>query len=194
MKKQSIKTSFNHAFQTFNIIVFIISCLTVLSVNTFATETTGISQYRLGTGDNIQINVFDEPDLSITVLLGKSGIINLTFLNEIKVTGLTTRELEILITNGLKPDYIVNPSVQVSVIGYRPFFIDGEVNNPGGYPYQPGLNVSKAIALAGGSTERASLSSIFIIRATDKAQKKVKVSLNDNIYPGDIITIDESFF
>jgi len=162
--------------------------------NVMDTEIQVMSKYQLGSGDRVEISVFDETELSLVTLLGDTGIINYPFLGEIKLTGLTVKQVETLITNGLKGPYLVNPSVQVSVVEYRPFFIDGEINGPGGYPYQPGLNVSKAVALAGGFTERASKTSIYVIRANDKNQRKIKISLNDPIYPGDIINIKESFF
>ncbi len=164
------------------------------SSNFIGTEIQVMSKYQLGSGDKIEISVFDETELSLVTLLGDTGIINYPFLGELKLTGLTVKKVESIITKGLKGPYLVNPSVQVSVVEYRPFFIDGEVSNPGGYPYQPGLNVSKAVALAGGYTERASKTSIFVIRANDKSHKKVKMNQNSQIYPGDILEIEESFF
>jgi len=164
------------------------------SINLIDTEIQVMSKYQLGIGDRVEISVFDETELSLVTLLGDTGIINYPFLGELKLTGLTVKQVETLITEGLKGPYLVNPSVQVSVVEYRSFFIDGEINGPGGYPYQPGLNVSKAVALAGGFTERASKTSIYVIRANDKSQKKIKISLNDPVYPGDIIDITESFF
>jgi len=158
------------------------------------TKIQGMSKYKLGSGDRIEISVFDETELSIVTLLSDTGIINYPFLGELKLTGLTVKEVETLITKGLRGPYLVNPSVQISVVEYRPFFIHGEVNNPGGYPYQPGLNVSKAVALAGGFTDRASKNNIYIIRASNKKEAKEKVSSSDPIYPGDIIDITESFF
>ncbi len=166
----------------------------MLPNNIMNTEIQEMSKYRLGSGDRIEISVFDETELSLVSLLSDTGIINYPFLGELKLTGLTVKEVEVTITNGLKGPYLVNPSVQVSVVEYRPFFIDGQINNSGAYPYQPGLNVSKAVALAGGFTERASKTKIYVIRASDKSQKKIKVSLNDPIYPGDIVNIEESFF
>ena len=150
--------------------------------------------YRLGSGDRIYIKVFDQDELSLEVLVGDSGTINYSYLNTIQIAGLTVSEVEKTIISGLKGDYLKDPNVQVSVVEYRPFFIDGEVNSPGGYPYQPGLTVRKAIALAGGFSERASKNKIFIIRATDTKQEKIKVSLDAPAYPGDILTINESFF
>ena len=68
------------------------------------------------------------------------------------------------------------------------------VERPGGYPFQPGLNVRKAVSLAGGFKERASLNKVFVVREGDPAQKPQKVDVNAEIGPGDTITVEESFF
>ena len=102
-----------------------------------------MSQYQLGSGDKINISVFGENDLSLEVRLPDVGTINYPFLGEVKLVGLTAAEVEQLIYTGLKGDYLINPSVSVTITEYRPFFIDGEVKRPGGYPYQPGLTVNK---------------------------------------------------
>ena len=177
-------------------IPFIISLflLLMMSTQSLFAQNLSMSNYQLGSGDSIQINVFGEDDLSLSTMLGDTGIINYPFLGEIKVTGLTVNQVIELITKGLKGDYLINPSVRVSITEYRQFFINGEVENPGGYAYQPGLNVNKAIALAGGMTERASNNGITIIRASDTKQAEIKAMLKDLIYPGDIIKVEESFF
>jgi protein involved in polysaccharide export with SLBB domain len=84
--------------------------------------------------------------------------------------------------------------VSVSIINYREFYISGEVNSPGGYPFQPGLTLDRAIALAGGLTERASKRRITIIRGGDKRETIEKAALNTTVKPGDTITIDQGFF
>jgi protein involved in polysaccharide export with SLBB domain len=89
---------------------------------------------------------------------------------------------------------LISPSVSVTVIQYRPFFIDGEVKKPGGYPYQPGLSVDKASALAGGYTERASKTKITIVRDISGLQSTLFAQPSDIVLPGDIITIQQSFF
>jgi polysaccharide export outer membrane protein len=68
------------------------------------------------------------------------------------------------------------------------------VEKPGAYPFQPGLNVRKAVSIAGGFKERASVNKIFIVRDKDAAHQPTKVDLNADIGPGDIITVEESFF
>ena len=144
------------------------------------------SDYQLGSGDKLQISVYGEEDLTLETTLSDSGVINYPFLGELKVVG--------LIVKGLKGDYLINPNVHVSILEYRPFFINGEVEKPGGYPFQPGLTISKAAALAQGFTERASENKIFIIRGDDTSQTKVKAELNTMLRPGDIVTVEQSFF
>src|SRR5256714_10039240 len=118
------------------------------------------SGYRLGPGDRIIIKVFGEEDLSMDFRLNDTGRLNYPFLGELVVQGLTVAELEQRITRGLRDSYLRNPAVTVSIAEYRPFFLYGEVQKPGGIPYQPRLTVERAIALGGGVTERASRSKI----------------------------------
>ena len=151
-------------------------------------------QYLLDSGDVIKITVFGEKDLSFQIRIPQKGIINYPFLGEINVTSLTASQLEALIYQGLKGDYLVSPSVAVTIEEYRPFFIDGEIKKPGGYAYQPGLSVNKAAALAGGFTERAAKGKIFIVREVAGQQVTLTVSTADPILPGDIITVQQRFF
>ena len=160
----------------------------------FQANAQSIAEYRLGSGDNIKITVFGQSDLSMELLLNDSGKIDYPFLGQIQAAGKTLAQLQQDIYTGLKGDYLVNPNVSVTIVEYRPFFIDGEVKKPGGYPFQPGLTVSKAAALAGGFTERASLSKIFIVRSNDPAQESVRVEPNGLVQPGDIITVRQSYF
>ncbi|MBL4680765.1 MAG: polysaccharide export protein [Pseudomonadales bacterium] len=149
--------------------------------------------YKLGSGDLINIVVFGELDLSLEVRLSDAGTVSYPFLGELKVNGLTSRDLEHLLTEGLKGDYLVEPRVNVSIKEYRQFFIAGEVANPGGFEYSPGLTLRKAIALAGGFTERASKSKMYVIAGSGN-DKKIQMSLGDLVKPGDTVTIEQSFF
>lgn len=150
--------------------------------------------YRLGVGDRLGISVLGEPDLTLEVIINDEGAINYPFLGEIRVAGSTLQSLRERITQGLKPDYLVDPRVTVQVILYRNFFVNGEVQKPGGFPWQPGMTVRKAAALAGGFTQRASRSRLSIIRDADITRQPVPVTIDAEVWPGDIITIDQSFF
>ncbi len=165
-----------------------------------ATSPTGaapssLSLYKLGVGDIISVRVFGEDDLSRDkVKVTDAGSVAYPVLGEIKVLGRTVAELERLVADGLRGRYLVNPRVSVTIEEYRQFFVDGQVGKTGGYPYQPGLNVAKAISLAGGLRERASVNKIFIIREGDKPQNRIKVDMSTEVRPGDILTVEESFF
>jgi polysaccharide export outer membrane protein len=153
----------------------------------------GDHNYRLGTGDLIQIQVHDEADLTLEARITDAGVIHYPFIGDIRVTGRTLAQLQEQITAGLRGDYLVDPKVSVSILDYRAFYINGEVKNPGGFPFKPGLTVHKAVALAGGLTERASSSKIYIIPESAPNQRK-QAGMNTPVGPGDIVTIEQSFF
>ena len=146
-------------------------------------------------GDVITIRVFGEDDLSREkVRLTDAGTIPYPVLGEVKALGLTIGAIEATITAGLTGRYLVNPRVSVTIEEYRPFYINGMVDKPGGYPFQPGLTVLKASSLAGGFKERASFSKITIIRENNPKAGPVKADINTPVNPGDTIFIEESFF
>jgi len=154
-----------------------------------------ISNYRLGSGDVVTIQVLGEEDLKREkIRLSDAATISYPILGEIKLFGKTIAELEALIRDGLKGRYLVNPQVTVTINEYRNFFINGQVEKPGGYPFIPGLTVRKAVSLAGGFKERASKDKIFVIRDDDRSQTAKRVDQNAVVHPGDIITVEESFF
>jgi protein involved in polysaccharide export with SLBB domain len=154
-----------------------------------------LSTYKLGSGDMISIRVLGEDDLKRErVRLSDAGTISFPVLGEIRVKGLTVGALEDYITKGLKGRYLLNPQVNITIDEYRNFFVNGMVEKPGGYPFAPGLTVRKAISIAGGFKERAARDKISIIRDDDPNQIPKKVDLNVAVQPGDILTIEESFF
>jgi len=153
-----------------------------------------LSNYQLGPGDRIKIAVYEEKDLTVETALTDAGTIAYPFLGEIKVSGMTVGQLSELIVRKLKGPYLINPKVSISVTQYRSFFIYGEVQKPGSYPYQPGLTVQRAVAIAGGFTERASRRAITLERERDPAHVQARVKLTNTVEPGDVITVEESFF
>lgn len=155
----------------------------------------GNSTYKLASGDVISINVFGETDLSFEELrLTDAGTFSYPFIGEVQGKGKTAAEIEQLLSEKLKGDYLVDPRVSVSVLKYREFFISGEVKTPGGYAFQPGLTLRRAVALAGGLTERASEQRITIIRDQDPKRKPEHATLDTQVLPGDTITIEQGFF
>ncbi|WP_448569563.1 polysaccharide biosynthesis/export family protein [Thalassotalea ganghwensis] len=152
------------------------------------------ANYKLGAGDQIEINVYGEPDLTTKVKIDKAGIISFPFLDDIQVIGQTTKSLEQHIRKGLLGDYLIDPQVTVTIVTYRPFFIHGEVKKPGGYPYQDDLTLDKAIALAGGLASRASTTDWKITREVDGSTITIQATVATLIQPDDIIKIEQSFF
>lgn len=151
--------------------------------------------YRIGPGDMLSITVFGEEDMSLKeVRVGTNGTISFALLGELKVNALTVRELEADLIRRLKQGYLKKPVITVSVLEYRLFYVNGEVKSPGGYNFVDGLTVQKAVALAGGFTERASKSKINLERETAPGHVQQNVGLNESVSPGDVITVGESFF
>lgn len=160
-----------------------------------APSSNGLSAYALGAGDVISIRVFGEEDFTKEkIRLTDAGTIFYPAVGEINIRGITLGELEQTIINGLRGRILVNPRVSVEINEYRPFFITGMVKSPGSFPFQPGLTVRRAASLAGGFHERASLRKIFLIRERDTSQTPERVELETPIGPGDLITVEESFF
>lgn len=153
-----------------------------------------ITAYTLGSGDKIRVTVFGHEDLSGEFEVDGSGNVSLPLIRNIKAEGLNVRQLEQAITERLSPDYLINPSVSVEVLNYRPFYIYGEVTKPGSYPFVNGMTVVTAVAMAGGFTYRARTSSVRIVRANDPARKAVVADKDTAVLPGDVIEVPERYF
>lgn len=149
--------------------------------------------YRLDTDDEVRITVFGHEDLSGQFVISGEGSLSFPLVGQIGAKGLTARELEVAVVDALKPDYLKNPSVNVEILTYRPFYILGEVNSPGSYAYVSGMKVINAVALGGGYTYRAKQNKVLIDRAGDES-RRVEASPETPVYPGDIIRVPERFF
>ena len=154
------------------------------------------SIYRLGSGDKLRITVFEEPDLSGEFEVDGSGYLALPLIGEIEGGGLNLRELEKRLESKYKGGYLINPRVNIEVINFRHFFIMGEVNNPGSYPYSSGLTVLNAVALAGGFTHRAKEETILIFRINAETEdtETIKAGQYTKVLPGDTLRVKERFF
>ena len=148
--------------------------------------------YRLAPGEKVAISVFGEDDLSMSVTLADDGVLKYPFLGDIRVSGLTVPELERAIADGLRGDYLINPEVTVTIQEFRHFFLNGEVNQPGSYEYQPGLTLEKALAIAGGLSPRAARGKIEVKRANSDSFERA--DMDDPVYAGDVINVPQSFF
>jgi protein involved in polysaccharide export with SLBB domain len=175
----------------YRVLVFLL--LTLLYAPYLAQAGDTRSGFALGTGDKVRIAVFGEPDLSVSEWVSARGTIPYPLLGELQVLGLTPSDLEHRIASRLKGPYLVDPKVTVSVDEYRPFFVMGQVNRPGSYPYSPGMTVRKAISFAGGFTDRASRGKIFL-SSEQAPQEERRVDESDAIGPGDTVIVKGSFF
>jgi len=150
--------------------------------------------YKLGPGDKIRITVFNQDDLSGEFTLDGNGQFSMPLIGTVNANGLTPVQLEALLVSRFKPDYLVNPRIFIQVGNYRPYYLMGEVNGRGAFPYQPGMTYLTAIAKAGGFTYRAKEDYVYVIRADDPTQTEIKLSVEEKVQPGDIIRIAERLF
>ncbi|MFO1086504.1 MAG: polysaccharide biosynthesis/export family protein [Reyranellaceae bacterium] len=151
--------------------------------------------YRLGSNDRVRIIVFGQPTLSGEFSVDGNGVMSYPLIGNIAAGGMTTAELQQTITRKLSPDYLVNPSVSVEVVTRRPFYVIGEVQKPGDYPFVTGITALNAVAMAGGFTYRARKND-FYIKRLNKEGKIVRVPANSGtmLRPGDTLEIRERFF
>lgn len=152
------------------------------------------NDYQLATDDVISVSVFNEPELTVNnAKISQTGTISVPLLGQVNISGKTITEVEELLTQLFQADYLKQPRVSVSMEEFRPFYINGEVDKPGSYPYRIGMTVQMAITIAGGFTERASKSSLLLL-PENSLNEPTRVTLNAEIQPGDVITVEESFF
>ena len=176
-------------------LVGLLMTLSSITITAQADEMQGNATYKLSSGDVIRISVFGEPDLSVAqVRLTDAGTFSYPFIGEVKAQGKTAVELERILVDALGSDFLVDPRVSISVLQYREFYMIGEAKQPGNYKYQPGLNLRRAIAMAGGLTERASTKRITVVRDQDVNRKPQRINLDAPVLPGDTINIDQGFF
>jgi polysaccharide export outer membrane protein len=152
-------------------------------------------EYRLGPGDMVRIITYGEDPLTGEFRVSDQGTIALPLAGTVKASGRTPRELEDAVAGALKKgDLLRKPSVSVEVATYRPIYVLGEVNKPGQYPYQPGMTVVSAAAVAGGFTYRAVEDYASVVRMVDGDSLEGKASRQASVQPGDVITVFERRF
>jgi len=152
--------------------------------------------YRLGTGDRVAVTVFGQQDMSGEFDVDDTGAIALPLAGAISVKNKTPREVEKALETqlGSRGGMLNNPKVNVAVVRYRPVYILGEVQRPGAYPYQSGLTVMTAVALAGGYTYRAANKKISVIREETGDREPHSATETNYIAPGDVIIVPERWF
>jgi polysaccharide biosynthesis/export protein len=150
--------------------------------------------YRLASGDRVRVIVFGQDSLSNSFSVDGAGAIDMPLIGEVRAQGLTTSELARAIEARLKQGYVREPQASVEVEAFRPFFVMGEVNVAGQYPFINGMTVQNAIAVAGGFTPRAVEDSVNITRTVGGSLATFPEPLTFPVRPGDTITVRERFF
>lgn len=152
--------------------------------------------YRLDTGDQLRVTVFNQEQLTGEYKVGADGTISMPLIGEVSARGQTSGELEQALARRLsvEKNLLVDPSVSVQVEAYRPFFILGEVRNPGQYPCPYETSVLSAVAIAGGFTYRARTDYVSITRRIDSQLVERRADRDSIIQPGDVIYVYERYF
>ena len=166
----------------------------LLPVQATAQAAVSRADYRLATGDTINVRVYGEDDLSIRLSVPSDGAAQYAFVGDIQLAGKTVTDIEMEITRRLKGDYLIDPRVSVTMAEFRDFYVQGEVARRGGIAWQPGLTVRTAISLAGGLKERASSSKWYLVPEGGTESDRRRVTEDDPVNPGDTLIVDQSFF
>jgi polysaccharide export outer membrane protein len=157
-------------------------------------ETTA-APYTLGPGETVRVVVFGQTQLTGEFTVNDRGSISVPLLGDIPASNDTTDQLAHAISSQLESQKILlNPSVSVEVVKYRPVFILGEVVKPGQYPYEPGMTALTLAAIAGGFTYRAQTGYVSVLRKSDGQVVEGRAPRGEEIQPGDVVTVFERYF
>lgn len=153
-----------------------------------------VQEYRLGAGDKVKVNVFNEPTLSGEFSVSTDGVLPLPLIGNVQVGGKTAKEVSNAVQIALADGYLRDPKVSVEITSYRPFFVLGEVKSPGQFPYATSMTALNAIALAQGFSPRAQKSKVYIRRAGENQEEGYKLTPDLRVLPGDTIRVGERYF
>lgn len=169
---------------------------------------TAPSGYVLSANDQVAVEVFGEEDLRTNGRLNGEGNLSLPLLGAVRLSGLTLTQATSRLTELYGRDYLVNPRVNVTLVGYakRRFTVLGQVNRPGSFEMPEGspggIDLLEAIAMAGGYTRIAAPERISVRRESPNGEKVLRVNAKKvargaggfRIQSGDTITVGESIF
>ena len=157
--------------------------------------------YSIGAEDELNVNVWKEPDVSRTVPVRPDGRISLPLLNDIQAAGLTPMQLGAEIKERLKK-FMAEPQVTVIVtkINSQRVYIVGEVTRAGAYPLLANMGVLQALSSAGGFTQFANVKKIHVLRMENGKQTSLPFNYkevvsgrrpqqNITLKPGDTIVV-----
>jgi polysaccharide export outer membrane protein len=150
--------------------------------------------YTLDSGDRLRVMVFGQDGLTNSYVVDAGGHIDMPLIGSVMARGATTDQLAYRIADRLRQGFIREPHVAVEIEAYRPFFILGEVTQPGQYPYVANMTVETAVAIAGGFLPRAYRQTVVLTRIVDGQQVRMTVPFTCPIRPGDTLNIQERWF
>ncbi len=150
--------------------------------------------YTLDSGDRLRIVVFGQDGLTNSYVVGAGGTIDMPLIGSVVARGVSTDQLAARISERLRNGFIREPHVAVEIESYRPFFILGEVTQPGQYPYVANMTAETAVAIAGGFTPRALRKSVILNRNYLGRQVRMAVPLTFPLRPGDTLNVQERWF
>lgn len=150
--------------------------------------------YVLNAGDRMRVLVYGQETLSNIYAVDGAGRISMPLIGSVPASGLTTAELEQEVARRLRNGFIREPNVSIEVEQYRPFFVLGEVNQSGQFPFVNGMTAQTAIAIAGGFTARAQRDNVEITRQVGGKLVTGYVSVSSALRPGDTILVKERWF
>lgn len=160
----------------------------------YAADGNAVAEYRLDVGDRIKITVFNEPTLSGEFSVAANGSVSLPLIGEVPATDRTVDQLIAEARSRLADGFLRDPKLSGEVSVFRPYFILGEVDAPGNYPYAVGLTAMNAIAAAKGFTPRANRDVVLIRRKGETSEVNYRLTPQLMIYPGDTIRVGERYF
>jgi polysaccharide biosynthesis/export protein len=153
------------------------------------------SDYRLGADDKVHITVYGEDRLTGDYNVTSNGVVSFPLIGNVKAAGRSLGEVQEEIRQRLAAGYLKDPRVAIEVGNFRSFYVLGEVNKPGEYPYRTNLTLDQAVATAGGYSYRANRKKI-ILHHSGSSEEAVSLGKADSIslQPGDTVRILERFF
>jgi polysaccharide export outer membrane protein len=167
-------------------------------------------EYRIGVDDQVEVNVWRNPDLSVSVPVRPDGMISVPLIGDVKAGGKTPTEVASAVEQKLS-QYMREPKVTVIVTELRSHEflsrvrVAGAVQRPVSIPYRQGMTVLDAVLEAGGLTEFASPNRAKLYRRNGEDSKVMGVDLgrimargdletNYYLMPGDIVSVPERLF
>lgn len=153
-----------------------------------------LNDYRLGADDKVRILVYNEPNLTGEYTVNSGGLISFPLIGDVEALDRTTQQVKQDIEKKLAAGYLRAPQVSIDVLTYRPFYILGEVNKPGDYPYSAGLTVLRAVATANGFTYRADEKHVYLKHAGETKETRFDLKTDRPVKPGDTLRIGERYF